>query len=860
MYQDFQLQPELGAFVVHANAGGPGNFSVQGRGRGGRGSGGHLPAEFSGARGNYSGAANPSAYNQAGGGLLWSMQGGQTSALLLQSASGSSKSGSALPVNSNLISSLLNSAGASQQIPSTEDAYEVHDNQLKAPVSIRRQDVVATVGSFRLFSAPPQQLNGPGQGPSGGQQRNAPRICEPFQQGQCLHGEECPDIHVAVDVMQSMRHQMVSWLLSREAEFGDTAAAHPDTTFRVFAADLKEVVDVPINALSFTRGLYVDPSARAKRSRFGQQSAFALMAAQVPTACGLYSVDPSQCKWGRWCNQAHIEPFWMRMKRGEFENWSRSLEQQFEDMVDEHVFVVHDPQTKTSLQIPKVAVAGFSRGLFQGSAKKAPSVCMLYQRGRCTAGTCCNQIHVFPECLQLIRQYQVEGNPELIFAMQQIALQQRQLLLMTQQQQQVQNAMMGLTLPAAAVVGIGGGLAQQPSAPHMQGNLNPGARPFVPPGYHGSSGPTPSQPFSSHNSNSHSPNNLQRPQQQDYSQQQQDPQKVEQQPHPYSQTNFAPFSNAPGESSHAKPTSTFGAIHVGSFGGSSMTSPPLIPRSPAMMSARPYSTAGITNSPSAKGLVSPLTDLRCEEDEVFERRRQVAAATPTTPIKQNNPYQQTSQHAQKPIGVPPSPLHGVALPPPLATHMSQLPPQAHSGHAGHHSAAVPHTPPMQFGWMPQARMPPPMGNSLPPPPSPFRSTALKTPTSPQYPPPFTPDLSHVQFSPSPLLRSAESITHIPKTISLEGFDELHLQQSLSHPTLPGSYAGNAHQGHPAAASMAGSWGGHHPIASSYTASSGSPGSWLPGTIRQGQPYQQAGSSATTSSTPTSRGTPVEQRQ
>ncbi len=283
--------------------------------------------------------------------------------------------------------------------PDLNDTFEVHDNHFKAPISLHISDLLQNAGSYRLVM----------QASHGQANRNFSRICEMFQHGQCQLGDDCPDIHVIPEVLMTIRENMTSWLRTRELEFSDSMIRDPNTTFRVFCADLKEVVEVPISALSFTRGLYVDPSSRAKRSRVGQPSGFAQIASQVPTACGLYSVDPVQCKWGCWCNQAHINPEWLAMKRAEFGEWSKSLEQRFYELPPTHNFYVHDPQTKTSMQIAKMAIAEFSRGLFQGSVKKAPSICMLYQRGRCTAHACCNQIHVYPDFLAQQRQCIIDG-------------------------------------------------------------------------------------------------------------------------------------------------------------------------------------------------------------------------------------------------------------------------------------------------------------------------------------------------------------------------------------------------------------------------------------------------------------------
>lgn len=795
----FYDQQELGTFLVQSS----GRSGGRGGGRrGGGGGGGGAPAEFSAAR-NGQAMPNPTAY-MAGIGGAWAPASFSTQQQQQQQFSPSRGGG-----------------GMSDASSGVDDVYEVHDNQLKAPVSVRRQDVEPTAGSHRLFSAPAQQLNSANATP----QRNAPRICEPFQQGQCVSGDECPDVHVSMDVLQSIRSQMVTWLNAKEKEFQETALDAPGTSFRVFAADLKEVVDVPIAALSFTRGLYVDPSARAKRSRYGQQSAFALMAAQVPTACGLHSVDPLQCKWGRWCNQAHIDPNWMRHKRGEFENWSKSLEQRFEEMPEEHVFVVHDPQLKSSLQVPKMSIAGFSRGLFQGNQKKAPSVCMLYQRNRCTAGSCCNQIHIFPEYLVLLRQYTSDPSPELFFTMQQVAMQQKQLFLMQQQQQSIA----------------------------MQHALNPSARPFIPPnsgmghpsvggmmgGFPGMAFFAPMMPMMGMM-----------------------PMMVPQQGHggmsafssgqatPQAQRNLADSAAVDDRSQQLQqqhthkeseplvqlaPMHEYAAVTTGEDGNTASlsSSPNLGPRSPSgstsavrqVLSHSPYKRSGL------------LADLRGDNDEVFDRRRtsgnphvpnlqnSFTSNSASSPVKRNNPY----QVAQKPIGVPPSPLHAAALPPPSPSSAMQLPQATVS------NSSMPHTPPMHFGWVPPARMPPSMAI----PPSPFRGGAYSSsnlPTSPQQAPHnnFTPDLTHVQFSASPLMHPADSMTHMPalRNLTLDSFEEFHLQQSGSFAQHPSNGSGfqnsvsGLHQGGNGSFSQAPGGG---PLLTGHASTTTN--------VRQSQPYQ-----------------------
>ncbi|KAF5223060.1 hypothetical protein TcYC6_0079890 [Trypanosoma cruzi] len=299
----------------------------------------------------------------------------------------------------------VNGYGATSTAPheeeDTEGLFEVHDSHWKVPISVHSSVVSPSVGSRLLFSSQHPTV-GPGN-------RSVVRVCENFQEGHCVLGENCNDIHLHPEYLMAKRQAMILWIHSKEREFQNTLIHDPRKVFRVFCADLKEVVEVPISALRFTKGLYVDPNLRARRARSGHQNQFAVMASQVPTACGLFSEDPSQCKWGKWCNQVHIEQGWMQFKKNEFESWSNGLERRFNELPPDHLFSVHDPQLKTTLSLPKASIAGFSRGLFQGSAKKAPSVCMLFQRSRCTANTCCNQIHVDQSYLQLHRRWVCNG-------------------------------------------------------------------------------------------------------------------------------------------------------------------------------------------------------------------------------------------------------------------------------------------------------------------------------------------------------------------------------------------------------------------------------------------------------------------
>ncbi|KAG5488481.1 hypothetical protein JIQ42_00088 [Leishmania sp. Namibia] len=275
--------------------------------------------------------------------------------------------------------------------------YEVHDNQLKAPVVVTPATVMPTLGSARLFSKPPK--------PIVYGSRCVMRICDAFQEGRCAAGDRCHDVHVRPEYLTETRMEMSSWLLERECEFRQTMKTNAKKTFSIFVSELKEVVEVPISSLVFTKGLYVDPATRAKRARGAGNHAHVHAMMQVPTSCGLYSTDPMQCKWERWCNQVHIDHRWMQAKKAEFDQWFIELQNRYFSLAPDATFTVHDPQLKNSIALPKFSIAGFSRGLFQGSMKKLASVCLLFQRGKCTAGSCCNQIHVFPQYLSLAREY-----------------------------------------------------------------------------------------------------------------------------------------------------------------------------------------------------------------------------------------------------------------------------------------------------------------------------------------------------------------------------------------------------------------------------------------------------------------------
>ncbi|KAK7201701.1 zinc finger protein family member [Novymonas esmeraldas] len=336
-----------------------------------------------------------------------------------------------------------NQNGYDQQVATD---YEVHDNQLKAPVVVTPATVVPNLGSARLFSKPPKAIVYGS--------RSVVRICDAFQESRCVAGDRCHDIHVRPEYLAETRMEMSSWLLDREREFRQTLETDPEKTFRIFVADLKEVVEVPIGSLVFSKGLYVDPTTRAKRARGVGNHAHVHAVMQVPTSCGLYSADPLQCKWERWCNQVHIDRRWMQSKKSEFDQWFNELQNRYFSLAPDDTFTVHDPQLKSSVVLPKFSIAGFSRGLFQGSMKKLASVCLLFQRGKCTAGSCCNQIHVCPQYLSLARELTaIEQSPDASTEEKQRIVAQMELLrgpLIDQQLKERQEAEQAAALEAAS--------------------------------------------------------------------------------------------------------------------------------------------------------------------------------------------------------------------------------------------------------------------------------------------------------------------------------------------------------------------------------------------------------------------------
>jgi hypothetical protein len=273
-------------------------------------------------------------------------------------------------------------------------SIEVYDGDVKAQIALQVEFLYQTQGALAAI----QQAQNMGRGGQGGRgdQGNKVKVCSSFaMHGNCRLSDTCRDIHPMPPALDEARSRVYAWLQSKEEEF----MGNPDALYKVFYSDLKEVISVPAGALAFTRGLFLDPADREKRpggTSGGTHRANPTIAQQAPTACGLYANNPVTCKWGRFCNQAHVSAEWIENHRRQFEEWSSSLEAQYRALPDDATFVVHDPIRRVLLRVPKMRIASFTRGLLQSMTDKCPSVCLLSLQGRCTAGGRCNQAHIDP--------------------------------------------------------------------------------------------------------------------------------------------------------------------------------------------------------------------------------------------------------------------------------------------------------------------------------------------------------------------------------------------------------------------------------------------------------------------------------
>lgn len=216
-------------------------------------------------------------------------------------------------------------------------------------------------------------------------------LCELYQRGKCDKGDSCKHIHVDPRFLKVQREKHYSWMQSNAEKFAEMS---DDKTFDVFNATIKEVMAVQKCNLEYTRGLFLSPEDRDKRTT-GNNS----YSGKVPTACLLFL--NGSCKWGEHCNQAHINRRYLTSKNREFQKWMDSRKSEFSSMSPGDYIEAYHPNVSDVIKIPKSQVTQFTRGLYQyvQGSDKIPSICLLFQKNRCSCEELCKQVHVSPEWL-----------------------------------------------------------------------------------------------------------------------------------------------------------------------------------------------------------------------------------------------------------------------------------------------------------------------------------------------------------------------------------------------------------------------------------------------------------------------------
>eukprot|EP00993_Chasmostoma_nieuportense_P003777 NODE_447_length_2226_cov_90.739876_g415_i0.p1 GENE.NODE_447_length_2226_cov_90.739876_g415_i0~~NODE_447_length_2226_cov_90.739876_g415_i0.p1 ORF type:complete len:614 (+),score=95.95 NODE_447_length_2226_cov_90.739876_g415_i0:59-1900(+) len=211
-------------------------------------------------------------------------------------------------------------------------------------------------------------------------------LCELYQRGKCERKEGCRHVHVDPEYLKAKRETHFTWMQSN----ADTFARLPnDKTFEVFNATIKEVMHVRKVHLEYTRGLFLSSEDRDKRISGSVPSNS--YSGKVPTACLLFL--NGSCKWGEHCNQAHISRKWLQGKNREFQRWIENRKADFYQLSHYQAIDAYHPNLYEIIKIPKQNVVQFTRGLYQGG-DKVPSVCLLFQKGKCSCGELCKQIHI----------------------------------------------------------------------------------------------------------------------------------------------------------------------------------------------------------------------------------------------------------------------------------------------------------------------------------------------------------------------------------------------------------------------------------------------------------------------------------
>eukprot|EP00667_Euglena_gracilis_P000678 EG_transcript_677 len=226
-------------------------------------------------------------------------------------------------------------------------------------------------------------------------------LCELFQKGKCERKESCRLVHVELDFMRGQREKHLGWMQMNAETFGHLPH---DKMFEVFNATIKEVMEVPKTQLEYTRGLFLSPEDRDKK--LATNISANAYCGKVPTACLLYL--NGSCKWGEHCNQAHISRKWLHGKNRDFQRWMESCKVQFNALPPTELISAYHPNLYEVVKVPKQYVVQFTRGLYQGG-EKVPSVCLLFQKQRCSCEELCKQIHVASDWLSKQRKSGPQG-------------------------------------------------------------------------------------------------------------------------------------------------------------------------------------------------------------------------------------------------------------------------------------------------------------------------------------------------------------------------------------------------------------------------------------------------------------------
>mmetsp|Transcript_37187 Transcript_37187/g.66358 ORF Transcript_37187/g.66358 Transcript_37187/m.66358 type:complete len:654 (-) Transcript_37187:27-1988(-) len=223
-------------------------------------------------------------------------------------------------------------------------------------------------------------------------------LCELYQKYKCERKESCRHVHVHPDYLRIQRNKHFEWMQDKAKQF---VLEPGDKVYDVFNATIKEVMPVPKCHLEYTRGLFLSSEERDKKTVGGLSNTS--YCGKVPTACLLYL--NGSCKWGEHCNQAHITRRYLHNKNREFQQWMNKCKEKFDLLSATDLVMAYHPNLYEVIKIPKSSIVQFTRGLYQGG-DKVPSVCLLFQKDKCSCEELCKQIHVNTDWLMKHRKTQ----------------------------------------------------------------------------------------------------------------------------------------------------------------------------------------------------------------------------------------------------------------------------------------------------------------------------------------------------------------------------------------------------------------------------------------------------------------------